>query len=247
MNILVVNDDGYLAPGIETLVKAMALFGNVFVAAPKEGQSAKSMAITIKHNINVFYPEPIVGAKHMIVVEGTPADCVGVALKAFNVDFDLCVSGINYGHNVATDIFYSGTVGAAREAKFLGIPAIAFSAAAIPNLDYLFDETVKLMDEMKETELYQGPYVLNINFPKAHIAKPLGVKITKLGKRHQHSDFSPTKEGLVYVPNYGVTHYLEDEESDIKAIENGYVSITPLSLDNTNMDAIHQILNQSTK
>lgn len=243
MNILVVNDDGYLAPGIETLVKAMALFGNVYVAAPKEGQSAKSMAITIKQNINVFYPEPIVGAKHMIVVEGTPADCVGVALKAFNVDFDLCVSGINYGHNVATDIFYSGTVGAAREAKFLGIPAIAFSAAAVPNLEYLFDETVKLMDEMKESELYVGPYVLNINFPKAHVAKPLGVKITKLGKRHQHSDFSSTKDGLVFVPNYGVTHYLEEDESDIKAIENGYVSITPLSLDNTNQEAIEIILN----
>ncbi|MDA0871903.1 MAG: 5'/3'-nucleotidase SurE [Firmicutes bacterium] len=243
MNILVVNDDGYLAPGIETLVKAMALFGNVYVAAPKEGQSTKSMSITIKENINVFYPEPIVGAKHMIVVEGTPADCVGVALKAFNVDFDLCVSGINYGHNVATDIFYSGTVGAAREAKFLGIPAIAFSAAAVPNLEYLFDETVKLMDEMKESELYVGTYVLNINFPKAHVAKPLGVKITKLGKRHQHSDFSSTKDGLVFVPNYGVTHYLEEDESDIKAIENGYVSITPLSLDNTNQEAIEKILN----
>ena len=246
MNILVVNDDGYLAPGLETLVKAMALFGNVYVAAPKEGQSAKSMSITIKQNINVFYPNPIVGAKHMIVVDGTPADCVGVALKAFNVDFDFGVSGINYGHNVATDIFYSGTVGAAREAKFLGIPAIAFSAASVPNLEYLFDETVKLMDEMKETELYLGAYVLNINFPKAHVAKPLGVKITKLGKRHQHSDFSSTKDGLIFVPNYSVTHYLEDEESDIKAIEDGFVSITPLSLDNTNQEAIETITNQTT-
>ncbi len=242
MNILVVNDDGYLAPGLETLVKAMALFGNVYVSAPKEGQSAKSMSITIKKNMNVFYPEPIVGSKHMIVVDGTPADCVGIALKAFNVDFDLCVSGINYGHNVATDIFYSGTVGAAREAKFLGIPAIAFSAASVPNLEYLFDETVKLMDEMKESELYLGNYVLNINFPKAHIAKPIGVKITKLGKRHQHSDFSAMKDGLVYVPNYGVTNYLEDDDSDIKAIDQGYVSITPLSLDNTNHAAIEQIL-----
>jgi 5'-nucleotidase len=96
---------------------------------------------------------------------------------------------------------------------------------------------------MKESELYVGPYVLNINFPKAHVAKPLGVKITKLGKRHQHSDFSSTKDGLVFVPNYGVTHYLEEDESDIKAIENGYVSITPLSLDNTNQEAIETILN----
>jgi len=242
MNILVVNDDGYLAPGLETLVKAMALFGNVYVSAPKEGQSAKSMSITIKKNMHVFYPEPIVGSKHMIVVDGTPADCVGIALKAFNVDFDLCVSGINYGHNVATDIFYSGTVGAAREAKFLGIPSIAFSAASVPNLEYLFDETVKLMDEMKESELYLGNYVLNINFPKTHVGKPIGVKITKLGKRHQHSDFSASKDGLVYVPNYGVTNYLEDDDSDIKAIDQGYVSITPLSLDNTNHASIKQIL-----
>jgi 5'-nucleotidase len=243
MNILVVNDDGYQAAGLHTLVKALAVFGNVYVAAPEKGQSGKSMAISIRKNIHIFYPDPIVGSKSTIAVDGTPADCVSIGLKAFNVDFDICVSGINYGHNVATDIFYSGTVGAAREAKFLGIPAIAFSAAAVPNLEYLFDETVKLMDEMKESELYVGPYVLNINFPKAHVAKPLGVKITKLGKRHQHSDFSSTKDGLVFVPNYGVTHYLEEDESDIKAIENGYVSITPLSLDNTNQEAIETILN----
>jgi 5'-nucleotidase len=98
------------------------------------------------------------------------------------------------------------------------------------------------MDEMKESELYQGPHVLNINFPKANVQKPLGVKITKLGKRHQHSDFSSTKEGLVFIPNYGVTHFIEDELSDIKAIENGFVSITPLSLDNTNHEAIQSIL-----
>jgi 5'-nucleotidase len=243
MNILVVNDDGYLAPGIETLVKAMALFGNVYVAAPKEGQSAKSMAITIKQNINVFYPEPIVGAKHMIVVEGTPADCVGVALKAFNVDFDLCVSGINHGHNVAHDVLYSGTVGAAREAKLKDIPSIAFSAG-FSNATYLYDETIKLMDEILASKIHLGSHILNINFPNSQTVAPKGVKITKLGKRFQYSDFQVSNDEHEFIPNYSVKRYLEEEDSDVFAINQGYVSITPLKFDSTDLDAIESMMKE---
>lgn len=241
MNILVVNDDGYQAPGLHVLVKALAVFGNVYVAAPETGQSGKSMAISIRKNIHVFYPDPIVGSKSTVAVDGTPADCVSIGLKAFNVDFDLCVSGINYGHNIATDVYYSGTVGAAREAKFKDIPAIAISAAN-PHLEYLFDETVKLFDEIFESKIYLGAHILNINFPQAKHTKPLGVKITKLGKRHQYSDFMPSKDNHMYVPNYSAKHYIEDDDSDVHAVNEGYVSITPLSFDSTDYQAIKRFM-----
>lgn len=242
MNILVVNDDGYQAQGLQTLVKALAIFGNVYVAAPETGQSGKSMAISIRKNIHIFYPEPLVGSKSTIAVDGTPADCVSIGLKAFNVDFDLCVSGINHGHNIATDVFYSGTVGAAREAKFKDIPAIAVSAAHL-NISYIYDESIKLFDEIFESKIYLGTHILNINFPQAKYTKPIGVKITKLGKRHQYSDFMPSKDMHMFVPNYSAKHYIEDENSDVQAINDGYISITPLKFDSTDYDAIKRFMN----
>jgi 5'-nucleotidase len=244
MNILVVNDDGYQAEGLETLVRAMAVFGTVYVSAPKEGQSAKSMSITIKKRIKVFYPTPIIGSKQTIAVDGTPADCVGVALKAFNVDFDLCVSGINHGHNVAHDILYSGTVGAAREAKLKDIPSIAFSSG-YSNATYLYDETVKLMDEILASKIHLGSHILNINFPNSQTVAPKGVKITKIGKRFQYSDFQVSNDEHEFIPNYSVKRYIEDEDSDVFAINQGYVSITPLKFDSTDTDAIESMMKEA--
>jgi 5'-nucleotidase len=121
MNILVVNDDGYQAEGLGILVRALAPFGNVYVSAPKDHQSAKSHAITIKSRIETFITEPIFGSVATLVVDGMPADATRLGLKVFNVDFDLVVSGINYGMNIAKDVLYSGTVAAALEAKVFGI------------------------------------------------------------------------------------------------------------------------------
>ncbi len=244
MNILVVNDDGYQSPNLEVLVKALAIFGNVYVAAPETGQSGKSMAISIRKNIHVFYPDPIIGSKSTIAVDGTPADCVSIGLKAFHVDFDLCVSGINIGHNIATDVYYSGTVGAAREAKFKDIPAIAVSASH-GHIEYLYDETVKLFDEIFESKIYLGTHILNINFPHHKFSKPQGVRITKLGKKHQYSDFVPSKDNHMYVPNYSAKHFIEDADSDVQAIQDGFISITPLSFDSTDYVAIKRFMNPS--
>ncbi len=243
MNILVVNDDGYQASGLQTLVRAMAVFGTVYVVAPKEGQSGKSMAITINKRIKVFYPDPIIGSKETIAVDGTPADCVSIALKAFNVDFDLCVSGINHGHNVATDVFFSGTVGAAREAKFRDIPAIAFSTGFTP-VNYLYDETVKLIDEILQSKIHEGTHILNVNFPLSQFAVPKGVRVTKLGKRYQYSDFQVSNDGHEFMPINSVKRYLEEEDTDVHAINQGYVSITPLTFDTTDYQAIKHMMKE---
>ncbi len=243
MNILVVNDDGYQAEGLGILVRALSPFGNIYVSAPKEHQSAKSHAITIKNRIETFLTEPLFGSTATLVVDGTPADATRLGLKVFNVDFDLVVSGINYGQNIARDILYSGTVAAAMEAKVLGVDAIAISAHHT-KLPYLYDETIKLMDEIFESKLYEGPGILNINFPKETYARPKGVKITKMGLRLQHAEFVKSERPDVYHIKSSIIHYQEDENSDVQAFDDGYISITPLSLVRTDEKWYKEILSE---
>ena len=241
MNILVVNDDGYQAEGLGILVRALQPFGNVYVSAPKDHQSAKSHAITIRSRIETFYTEPIFGSTATLVVDGTPADATRLGLKVFNVDFDLVVSGINYGQNIAKDILYSGTVAAAMEAKILGVDAIAISAHRT-NLPYLYDETIKLFDEILETKLQEGPGILNINFPKDTIPRPKGVKITKMGLRYQHAEFVKSERPDIFHIKSSIINYQEHEDSDVTAFDEGYISITPLLIDRTDYKQIKAIL-----
>ncbi len=241
MNILVVNDDGYKAEGLGILVRALTPFGNVYVSAPKEHQSAKSHAITIKSRIETFMTEPIFGSAGTLVVDGTPADATRLGLKVFNVDFDLVVSGINYGQNIASDILYSGTVAAALEAKILGVDAIAISAHNT-HLPYLYDETIKLMDEIIEAKLYEGPGILNVNFPRDTFPRPKGVKITQMGQRLQHAEFIKSERPDVYHIKSSIISYQEDVDSDVAAFDEGFVSITPLNINRTDFQRIKEIL-----
>jgi len=241
MNILVVNDDGYQAEGLGILVRALTPFGNVYVSAPKTHQSAKSHAITIRSRIETFLTEPIFGSTATLVVDGSPADSTRLGLKVFNVDFDLVVSGINYGQNIASDILYSGTVAAALEAKILGVDAIAISAHNT-QLPYLYDETIKLMDEIIEAKLYEGPGILNVNFPRDTFARPKGVKITRVGKRLQHAEFVKSEKPDIYHIKSSIISYQEHVDSDVVAFDEGYVSITPLTLDRTDYKRIKEIL-----
>ena len=242
MNILVVNDDGYQAEGLSILVRALSPFGNVYVSAPKDHQSAKSHAITIRSRIETFLTEPIFGSTATLVVDGSPADATRLGLKVFNVDFDLVVSGINYGPNIAKDILYSGTVAAAMEAKILGVDAIAISAPHT-KLAYLYDETIKLMDEIMETKLFSFDGILNINFPKESYARPKGVKITSMGLRLQHAEFVKSERPDIFHIKSSIISYQEDVESDVLAFEDGYISITPLAIDRTDYKRIKEIMN----
>ncbi|MBU1142912.1 MAG: 5'/3'-nucleotidase SurE [Firmicutes bacterium] len=241
MNILVVNDDGYQAEGLGILVRALQPFGNVYVSAPKDHQSAKSHAITIRSRIETFYTEPIYGSTATLVVDGTPADATRLGLKVFNVDFDLVVSGINYGQNIAKDILYSGTVAAAIEAKILGVDAIAISAHRT-DLPYLYDETIKLFDEILEAKLQEGPGILNINFPRDTTGRPKGVKITKMGLRLQHAEFIKSERPDIFHIKSSIINYQEHEDSDVNAFDDGYISITPLLIDRTDYKQIKAIL-----
>src|SRR5690554_5361564 len=232
MNILVVNDDGIDAKGLSILAKAASYHGSVFVAAPKVQQSAKSASITYFGHIEVEEVEPIFGSVRTIVVDGTPADCVRLGVKVFEQEFDLVLSGINHGVNLAIDVQYSGTVAAAFEASIMGLNAIAFSAADI-KLPYIFDETVKLLDEIIENKLYEQTNILNINYPHASFKKVLGTRITKMGLRIQHSEYIKTDKPNTFRILGSNMFVKEDDDSDMTAYNEGFVSITPLQLDRT--------------
>lgn len=239
MNILIVNDDGINSKGLEVLARALAPHGKIYVSAPMTEQSGKSQAITISNTIEVKKMPLIPGALETIAVAGTPADATRVGLSVFNVEFDLVVSGVNNGPNIATDILYSGTVGAAKEAKLYGVNAIAVSAYNL-ELDYLYDETIKTLDEVIEEKLYDFDGVLNINFPNFHFEKPLGVLHTKQGKRRYHSELVRKNDYEdIYYQKGSINQFDEDKDSDVWAFENGYISITALKLDRTNHDFLN--------
>lgn len=243
MNILVVNDDGINAEGIRILVKAASHFGTVYVSAPKFQQSAMSAAITIKGPMEIEEVEPVFPSVRSIQVTGTPADSLKAGLKIFDQEFDLVLSGINHGVNLATDVHYSGTVAAAFEASLYGIPAIAFSTPDI-KLPYLYDETIKLLDEIIENKLYKNTNILNVNFPHASFKKVLGTRITKMGQRIQYLEFVKSDKPNFYHLHSSDIQFKEDENSDMTAYHEGYVSITPLQFDRTNYVKIKEIFSE---
>lgn len=232
MRILVSNDDGVFSPGIHALARLAMEFGEVRVVAPDVEQSAMSHAITVRTPLH--YQRTPIDDLEAYRVDGTPADCV--ALGAHHWDaVDLVLSGINLGLNIGHNIWHSGTVAAAKQAAFLGIPAIAFSAPYsedVPDysaLEPYIRDIVRMFLELPETPL------LNVNFPAA----PRGVRWTRQSVRHY--------QGLV-VPGHdpmGRTHYWfserprqpPEEGTDRWAIEQGFVSLTPLRLDLTD-DAV---------
>lgn len=241
MNILIVNDDGINSKGLEILARSLAPYGKIYVSAPMDEQSGKSHSITIAKTLEVKEAPLIPGSIKTIMVNGSPADATRAALSLFGVEFDLVVSGVNNGPNIATDILYSGTVGAAKEAKIYGVNAIAISAYSL-DLDYLYDETIQILDEVISKKMYEFNGILNINFPNYHFDKPLGVKITKQGKRKYHGELLKKNnyEDLYYQKG-SLTKFDEDKDSDVWAFEHGYISITPLSLDRTNYDILEKL------
>lgn len=241
MNILIVNDDGINSKGLEILARALLPHGKIYVSAPSYEQSGMSQAISIKQSLEIKKAKLIPGSLGTIEINGTPADALRAGLSIFNVEFDLVVSGINNGVNIASDILYSGTVGAAKEAKIYGIPAIAISADNL-DLDYLYDETIKTLDEIIENKYYLIDGVLNVNFPKFVHDKPKGVMFTKQGKRYYHSEFSKKPQSVdTYYLRGSITNFSEDENSDVYAYDNGYISITPINIDTTDYETLNKL------
>ena len=242
--ILVTNDDGLFAPGIKALVEVAKKFGEVVVVAPDSPQSGQGHAITIESPLRlkkIHFMEEVEAYE----CNGTPVDCVKLGKHVLLKDrkIDLCVSGINHGSNAAINIIYSGTMSAAMEASLEGIPSIGFSL-----LDYSFDADFEpskiiaenLIDYILKKGMEHGS-LLNVNIPKLKLADIKGMKVCRQGNARWVEEF---KEGMD--PRGQKYYWLtgkfinEDEgkDTDVWALDNGYVSIVPSDHDLTLYKAI---------
>jgi 5'-nucleotidase len=232
MKILISNDDGYLAPGINALAEAMSAIADIVVVAPDSNRSACSNSLTLDRPLSVFQ-----ASNGFYVVNGTPSDCVHVALTAIlDSKPDLVVSGINQGQNMGDDTLYSGTVAAATEAFLFGIPAIAFSQVERGWAE--LDAAGRIAKEIVQRgfDTLQSPYLLNVNIPNLPYDRLGSILPTRLGKRHQ-------SEGVIRMqaPQGGEVYWIGPpgaakdaaEGTDFHAVANGHVSITPLQIDLT--------------
>ncbi len=238
MNILIANDDGYLAPGIAALVKACQGLGHIDVIAPEQNASGTSNSLTLHRPLNVFEargPE-VRGFK---VVGGTPSDCVHVALTGLLPRRpDLVISGINNGANMGDDTLYSGTVAAAMEGFLFGIPAIAFSQGekGWAHLDEAAATARSIIDDLLANGPLRGPWLLNVNIPNRPDAVSLPRVVTRLGRRHASepviAQTSPRGETIYWIGPAGDAREA-GEGTDFHAVASGKVSITPLQVDLT--------------
>ena len=250
MNILIANDDGVFAPGIQALAHALRPLGHIVIVAPEAERSGFSSALTLDRPLR-----PIQIAPDMWAVNGTPADCVYLSMNGlFDFEFDLVVSGINSGANLGDDVLYSGTVGAAFEGRLMKQPAIAVSLAG-PNVRSYetpegFAAAAKWVHDFIAAGLPVLPprHIFNINIPD--VAELLGAKITYQGRRSQSKPISshvdPRGRQVYWIglsgesvaePKKGLT----DIESDFFAVANGYVSITPIQMDATNYEILNDL------
>jgi 5'-nucleotidase len=246
-HILVSNDDGINAEGIYALVKELKKIADVTVVAPEKQMSAVGHAITVQYplRVNPFYKN---GEFFGYAVDGTPADAVKLAVRALLKDkkIDLLVSGINHGMNTSINIIYSGTVSAATEGTILGIPSFAISLATYePNPDFSFAAkfAVKLAQFIFENGIPSGT-LLNVNVPAVPENQIKGVLITRQGKAFWDDWFDLRKDpnGKEYYWLTGkFVNYEEDINSDHTAVQNKYISITPIHFDLTNYEAIDKL------
>ena len=240
--ILVTNDDGVHSPGLISLFHAMKDLGDAYVVAPDRERSAVSHALTLHRPLRV---EKL--RERVFSLNGTPTDCVAVGIsKILPEKPTVVVSGINRGANIGDDVTYSGTVSAAMESTILGIPALAISLASQPRKvsPYHFDTAAQIALKMTRYVLATSlPYdtLLNVNVPDVPIDHVKGMKLTRQGKRIYDNSiqetFDPHGEKHYWIGG-GQPYWEHGEDTDIQAVQDNYVSITPIHLDLTNYDAL---------
>jgi 5'-nucleotidase len=236
MKILISNDDGYQAPGIVALYEALKTVADVDVVAPEHNNSAKSNALTLHSPLYVH-----TASNGFRYVNGTPADCVHIALTGLlGYRPDLVVSGINNGANMGDDTIYSGTVGAAMEGYLFGIPAIAFSQTE-KGWAHLGAAARKAREPVEQLtgpsgSLGQGPlpWLLNVNIPNLPAEQIQPVRVARLGRRHAAerviTQTSPRGETMYWIGSAGAAKD-EGEGTDFHAAAQGHVTVTPLQVD----------------
>lgn len=250
MNILISNDDGIAANGIRVLTEELAKNYNVYVIAPDRERSAAGHSLTLHTPLRVEELETQNGAKRTWVTTGTPGDCVKIGINAIltkDEQPDFVISGINHGPNLGADILYSGTVSCAMEGAMLGIPSIAVSLASM-NADYDdFKLTAKFTASLLEKiKYFQFPKksILNVNVPLLHSEDIAGVAITELGRKMFTDAYEKRIDprGKVYYWMAGeLINEPEDAPTDIAAVRNNKISITPVTYEMTKTEIIDDL------
>lgn len=234
MHILLSNDDGYLAEGLCALANALRGLVEISVVAPDKNRSAASNSLTLDMPLRAHETD-----NGFIKVDGTPTDCVHLAITGLlEKEPDMVIAGINHGSNLGDDVFYSGTVAAATEGRFLGFPAIAISLAS--NDEPVHFETAAHVAVTMLRQLIEKPLpkdiLLNINVPDVPIDKLKGYQATRLGQRHKSEpviiNTDPRGRTIYWVGPPGAGQDA-GPGTDFYAISTGHVSVTPLQLDLT--------------
>jgi len=241
MRILLCNDDGIHAPGISVLHKAVSDLGELRVVAPDVERSAAGHAITLADPIKCT-PVEKDGVFFGDAIGGTPADCIKLAVRALmeNNPPNLVLSGINLGSNTGISVIYSGTVSAATEGVILGIPSVAFSLCTYVDPQWAMAERVvaELTEKIIANPLPKG-VLLNINMPNLPYEELKGIKVTRMGKSRFiekfHKRLDPRGRTYYWLDGELEVHD-EGDDVDIHAVNNGYVSITPIQFDLTAYD-----------
>ena len=233
MRILISNDDGYFAPGIEHLAAALARHADITVVAPERDRSGASNSLTLDRPLFVRR-----APNGFLFVNGTPTDCVHLAVTGLLDHLpDMVVSGINDGANMGDDTVYSGTVAAATEGYLLGIPSVAISLASkdAAHFETAAQVAVELVE--RHARAPAGAWLLNVNVPDIAPSALQGMAVTRLGRRHRAEDVirtqNPRGETVYWVGGAGAAADA-GEGTDFHAVATNRVSITPLQIDLTN-------------
>lgn len=242
MRILCTNDDGYLAAGIQVLASAAHDLGQVTIVAPDREQSATSHSLTLHRPLRASRATD--GA---MVVDGTPTDCVIVAVNEVLDDPpDFCLSGVNHGPNMGEDVLYSGTVAAAMEATVIGVPSVAvsYTGDTFEEIEAWEPSLRALLRRILRRDSFPEDTLLNVNLPSVAPDDVKGVKVTSLGRRRYSDsltrDTDPSGREYFWIGG-GTSSWSGTPDSDFRAIEDGYISITPLHLDLTNYELMEEI------
>ena len=236
MRILITNDDGVFAPGIKLLAEWARGLGEVTVVAPKNEQSGKSHAINFTTPIEIKRVELMDGVE-AYSCDSTPADCVRYGIMGLKRSYDLVLSGINRGVNLGVDVIYSGTVAAIFEAAYWNHNALAISTYpdSAENASRALDS---IYNYIKEKKLFDYNPIYNVNIPEAS----RGIKITKQGSPYFDDGFKPLGNDMYIQTGERLDdEFPTDLSRDTVAVENGYISISPLTLNRTNFEAFERL------
>ena len=236
MHILISNDDGVRAPGLAALAQALAPLGDCTVVAPERDRSGASSSLTLDRPLHVRRQD-----NGFIAVEGTPTDCVHLAINGMlEAVPDMVVSGINAGANMGDDVLYSGTVAAAIEGRFLGLPALAVSLVGADYYDTAARVARELLERLRREPLPRDT-ILNVNVPDRPYAQLAGWCGTRLGNRHRSEpailDHDPRGRPCYWIGPPGPEQDA-GPGTDFQALATGHVSVTPLACDLTRFDTL---------